>query len=57
MSAGRDTMRKASRKAPKGKKTTKVNDLTVKNAKAVKGGKGDGRLDSGVQIKYDLKTI
>jgi len=33
-------MRKASGKAPKGKRTTKVKDLTVKDAKAVKGGKG-----------------
>jgi hypothetical protein len=33
-------MRKASGKEPKGKKkTTKVKDLTVKDAKAVKGGK------------------
>ncbi len=31
-------MRKASGKAPKGKKTTKVKNLTVKDAKAVKGG-------------------
>jgi hypothetical protein len=31
-------MRKAIGKAPKGKKTTKVRDLTVKDAKAVKGG-------------------
>ena len=31
-------MRKASGKAPKGKRTTKVKDLTVKDAKAVKGG-------------------
>ena len=42
-------MRKASGKAPKGKKTTKVKDLTVKDAKAVKGG-----TDSRIELKAKL---